>query len=517
MEKLLAEGESQSVVAVVQQLIDRNEELERKLSLRGRAFRTSEKLSPGQLALALEQAASEETRGPGEDAPNTELSVQIQKERERRRTEKTVPPRLPRPVGGAFPPSLERVDNVLEVPEAERACPECGGERRTCGHEVSEVLELCPAKFIVRRDRREKVVCDACDTPHFHRAPLGIKAIEGGHFGPGFLSQMLVDKYRDGLPLNRLRERYQRLGVDIPKSTLSDQVAWGAELLRPLWRALQVTVLDAEVMHLDGTSLAFFEGGSKHSRKGAKKKLGTLWGYVGDTDSALYLFAPSGHASFDDDVTIGPQDFLELREGLTVADAAGVFDKAFEREGIIECGCHMHARRYFRKAFDTGDKRAALPLEAWQVLFNIEEDIRSLEPEQRLLLRQERSAPIFARLLEWAVREQDEERPSSPFGRALGYLINQSGPLGMFLVDGRVPIDNGIVERLHIRAALTRKNFLFAGSMRAARDTAVVYSVLGSCALCGLEPVAYLSEVIPVLARGVIQNDVHKLLPRNFA
>ncbi|MEO1228609.1 MAG: IS66 family transposase, partial [Myxococcota bacterium] len=477
---------------------------------------TSEKLSPGQLALALEQAANEEDPHP--DAPRTdELSEQIQKERERRRREKTVPPEPPRPSKKPFPEDLERIDNVIAVAESERACPECGGERRTCGHDTSEVLEFVPAKVFVRRDLREKVVCDACDRPHFERAAAGVRAVEGGRFGPGFVGQLLVDKFRDGLPLNRLRERFGRLGVDIPNSTLSDQVAWGAELLRPLWRALQIAVLDAEVLHLDATSLAFFEGGSKGSRKGAKKKLGTLWGYVGDTDSALYLFAPSGHASLDDDTAIGPEDFLGLREGLTVADAAGIFDKTFQREGIIECGCHMHARRYFKKAFDAGDKRAALPLQAWQALFKIEEDGRLLDPEQRLALRQERSSPLFMRLLEWAVREKDRERLSSPLGKGLGYLVRQSEPLGMFLVDGRVPMDNGIVERLHIRAALTRKNYLFAGSMRAARDTAVVYSVLGSCALCGLDPVRYLAEVIPVLARGVIQRDVHQLLPRNFA
>lgn len=488
--------------------------------MKGRAFKTSEKLSPKQLALFVEQAANEDVP-PSDDSEEAtakadELSQAIEDERERREKETTEPPKPPRPSRNPFPPELERVDNIIEVPVAERACPECGGERRVCGHDTSEVLELIPAKVIVRRDLREKLACDACDNPHFTRAPMGIRVVQGGAFGPGLVSQLLVDKFRDGLPLHRQRERFRRLGVDLSVSTLSDQVAWGAELLRPIWRALQIAVLDADVAHVDATSLPFFEKVSKGQKKKARK-LGALWGYVGDTDSALYLFAPSGHASFNEDIAIGPEDFLGLRQGYTVADAAGVFDKTFARESIIECGCHMHARRYFVKALDAGDKRAALPLEAWQSLYKIEDEAKALDPEQRLLLRQERSLPLFASLLKWAVEERDREPPTSNLGRALGYLVNQSEPLGRFLVDGRVPIDNGIVERLHIRAALTRKNFLFAGSERAAHDAAVIFSVLGSCALCGVDPLAYFREVIPVLSRGVIQKKVGQLLPRNFA
>lgn len=505
-------------MALVKQLVDRNEELELALATKGRGFKTSEKLSPKQLALFVQQQAANDDPPPSdskEETPKDELSERIEAERARRQAETTTPPPRPRPVKKPFPPELERVDNPIPVPEAERPCPACGGERRVCGHDASEVLELIPAKVIVRRDLREKLVCDACEEPHFVRAPTGVRVVEGGSFGPGFVSQLLVDKYRDGLPLHRIRERLRRLGIEIPVSTLSDQVAWGAELLKPIWRELQVAVLDADILHIDGTSLPFFENATKGG-KGKARKLGALWGYVGDTDCALYLFAPSGHASFDDEIAIGPEDFLGVRTGYTVADAAGLFDKAFAREGIIECGCNMHARRYFVKALDGGDKRAALPLEAWQALYKIEEEARSFDPEQRLLLRQERSAPLFASLLKWAVKEKDGEPPTSRMGRALGYLVRQQGPLAQFLVDGRVPIDNGIVERLHIRTALTRKNFLFAGSERAAHHAAVIYSVLGSCAVCGIDPLAYLQEVIPVLSRGVIQKDVAQLLPRNF-
>ncbi|MBK8014478.1 MAG: IS66 family transposase [Deltaproteobacteria bacterium] len=297
-------------------------------------------------------------------------------------------------------------------------------------------------------------------------------------------------------------------------STLADQVAYGAELLQPLWRAIQIAALKADVLHLDGTSLAFFSGDGKNTKR--RKKLGSLWGYVGDQDVALYLFAPSGHATLSDGHTIGPVDFLRLRSGYTVADAATVFDQAFKREDIIECGCNMHARRYFVKALDGGEARAAIAINAYQALYGIEKEARDLEPRERLRLRRERSAPIFNKLLEWVESIKEDEPPSLRFGRSLNYFSNQQVPLSQFLTDGRVPIDNGIVERLHVRAALTRKNFLFAGSERGAQSAAVMFSLLGSCALRGIEPVEYLGTVMPILARGVIEKDVIDLLPRSF-
>ncbi|MBK8014459.1 MAG: IS66 family transposase [Deltaproteobacteria bacterium] len=447
------------------------------------------------------------------ESPADELGKMVEEERNRRATESTEPPPR-RPRRTPFPPHLPREDNPISVPDAERPCPNCGVERRSAGYDISEVLELVPARVIVRRDRREKLTCDACEAPHFARAPVGDRVVAGGEFGPRLVAQLLVDKYRDGLPLHRQRERYARMGVDLSVSTLADQIGYGAELLQPLWRALQIAALKAEVLHLDGTSLAFFASDGKSAKR--RKKLGTLWGFVGDQDVALYLFAPSGHATFADGHTIGPADFLRLRSGYTVADAATVFDQAFAREDIIECGCHMHARRYFVKALDGGEPRAAIAIDAYQALYGIEKDAKDLEPRERLRLRHERSAPIFAKLLEWVESIKDDEPPSLRFGRALNYFSNQQVPLSQFLSDGRVPIDNGIVERLHVRAALTRKNFLFAGSERGAQSAAILFSILGSCALCGIDPVRYLASVMPILARGVIEKDVIDLLPRSF-
>ena len=467
---LLEKGAKDDVIKLVSDLVARNEELELALAKKARSFKTTEKVSPAQLALLLEKVANDEPaqapeddESKGEPTAAQQLGELVNEERKRRETEQTKPPPK-RPRRKPFPDSLARVDNPLKVPDDERPCPVCGIERRCIGHEVSEVLELVPAKVIVRRDLRETLACDACDSPHFARAPTGDRVVEGGFFGPRLVAQMIVDKYRDGLPLHRQRERLRRMGIDLSISTLADQIMYGAELLQPLWRASQIAALSADILHLDGTSLPFFSNEGKGTKR--RKKLGALWGYVGDSDVALYLFAPSGHAKFEDRHTIGPADFLELRTGYTVADAASVFDQAFARDDIIECGCHMHARRYFVKALDGGDTRAAIAIDAYQALYGIEKDARDLLPHERLAVRHERSAPIFAKLLKWVESMRDDEPPSSRFGRALTYFSNQQIPLSRFLMDGRVPIDNGAVERLHVRAALTRKNFLCVSRRR---------------------------------------------------
>ncbi|MEO1334844.1 MAG: IS66 family transposase [Myxococcota bacterium] len=491
------------------------------LAKKMRTFKTTEKVSDAQLLLFLEKAAEDHPAVPPEppnkDEPprpptlNEELKKLVDEERKRRSTEKTKPPPR-RPRKKPFPDALKRVDNIIPVPHEQRPCPKCGAERRCLGHEVSEVLELEPAKVFVRRDRRETLTCDTCETPQITRAPRGDRVVEGGRFGLRIVAQMLVDKFRDGLPLQRQRERYRRLGVDLSVSTLADQIGWGAELLKPLWRALQREALRADILHLDATGLPFFDQVTKGGKK--RKKIGALWGYVGDDATALYLFAPSGHATFEDRNIIGPADFLGLRTGLTVADAASVFDKAFERDDIIECGCNIHARRYFGRALDNGDARAAIAIAAYKALYKIEDEARDLTPSERLIIRQQRSAPIFMKMVEWAESIKDAEPPASKLGRALTYLTNQQEPLGRFLKDGRIPPDNNVVERLHVRAALTRKNFLWAGSHRGAISASIAFSIIGTCILCDIEPLEYLSTVMPILVRGVIEKDVGRLLPQ---
>ena len=507
---LLADGHSDAVLELVEKLVARNAELERLLGQVRAQGKKNEGVSSQQLLLMLDGLGPEALKGL--DDANKKLREASGIDEKREEEEAPAPkkqPSLRRPL----PANLRRILNPIRVPDAERPCPECGGERTCIGHDDTEVLDLIPAEAVVRVDQREKLACLKCEG-ELVRAPMGDKVVPAGRMGTRAVAELLVDKYLDGLPLNRQKQRWERRGVSLSISTLADQVTWATDLLRPLWRAALTEVLAAIIMHLDGTSLPVLD---KSEAGGIR--IGSLWGYVGDNNgelTALYLYASTGKKTGQREGELGPEDMLARRVGRTVADASSLFDASFKRDDLIECGCNMHARRYFTKALDAGDARASLPLAAYKKIYEIEEEIRQRDSDGKRAERQARSKPVFEELVSWSRKHQPHEPPSSALGRAIGYLLNNEIALKRFLDDGSIPIDNGVVERLHVRTALTRKNYLFAGSDAGAERAAIAYTIIGCCALAEVNPVEYLADMLPRLARGIRLVDAKQLLPARW-
>jgi transposase len=500
---LLAAGRTDEVVALFTKLVSRNRELELLLAKLREGKNRGEGISKAQLDLFLDELRKRS------DEPLAEANRKLEetaKEHEGR-PEQTKPPKQP-PVRRKPSSKLRRVDNPIPVPEAQRPCPACGAKRKCVAHEITEVIDLIPAEVIVRRDIREVLACDPCDA-EMVRAPMGDKVIEAGAYGSTLVGDLVVGKYRDSLPLNRQGQRLERLGLMMPSSSMSDQITWATDLLRPIWRGLQDGVLAATVMHLDGTGLPV------RDREGPKGIVtGTLWGYVGDQDVAAYLYTSTGKKVGQRDGEVGPEEFLLRRRGPVVADAANLFDASFADPARIEVGCNMHARRYFVKALDASDTRAAVPIAAFKTIYDVEASARDLDPDARRAERQRRSKPVYDELVAWCNTYRPTEPPSSLLGKAIQYLLNHRIALTRFLDDGRLPPDNGIVERLHRRPAIGRRNYLFAGSHAAAERAAIAYSVLATCDLLDINPTEYLADVLPRLARGiVIARDLPKLLP----
>lgn len=510
LRELLAEGRTDDVLEVFRQLVTRNAALERRLAQLLARGRKNEGISSAQLRLLLDELvpADDEALREADQKLKTVAAPPETKPAEEAQTEK---PRKQPPHRRPLPANLRRVDNPIAVPEAERPCPQCGGERKSCGHDVTEVLELIPAELVVRRDLREKLACERCEG-ELVRAPLGNKVVAGGRFGPRLVAELVVDKYRDGLPLHRERQRFERLGCSLSVSTLGDQITWATELLLPLWRAAIALVLRAKVMHLDATSLLVLD----HDAAGGKR-LGALWGYVGDRNVAVVIYVSTAKKAGQLPGEIGPEDMLRLRKGYTVADASSLFDASFKSQpDLIECGCNMHARRYFVKALDSGDTRATLPIAAFKTIYDIEDELRGLEAEAVRAARQARTKPVYDELVSWCETHKPHEPPSSPMGAALRYLTNHQVALQRFLEDGAIPPDNGIVERLHVRTALTRKNFLFAGSDAGGQRAAVAYTILACCQLAEVNPVEYLADVLPRLMQPIRIRDVPDVLPARW-
>jgi len=426
LHKLLAEGRNEGVVALVTKLVARNRELELQLAKLQARGKKNEGVSSEQLRALFDAL---QTEGEKElDEANEKLRAASSLDDKRHEDSEQEPltrqpkrqPQLRRPM----PAHLRRVDNPIPVPDEQRPCPQCGAERNCIGHDMTEVIDLIPPEVIVRRDMREKLGCENCDG-ELVRAPLGEKVVDGGRLGSTLVAVLVVDKYDDGLPLHRQKLRFERMGIDLPVSTLADQVTWATDLLRPLWKAAIAEVIAARIMHLDGTGLAVLDRAVAGS-----KRLGTLWGYVGDTRIAAYLYTSTGKKEGQLPGELGPEDILKLRSGYTVADASNLFDQSFNREEIIECGCNMHARRYWTKALDAGDTRAALPLAAYKKLYKIEAEIKDTAEDTKLSERQTRSKPVFDEILAWCKTHQPYEPPSSPTGAALRYVVNHQLALG---------------------------------------------------------------------------------------
>jgi transposase len=534
---LVADGRNDELLSLVTQLVEQNHELttqvalvttradaaasraaelQKQLDRLAARYKKSEAVSKAQLVLFIDAIArgeagdvltdADDPRPDANDRLRDVSGITEQQDDE----PKTKPPRERPPTRQPAPAHLPRVTNALMVPAAERACPVCSQERTCIGHDGTEVIELVPAKVIVRQDKREKLACLSCEG-ELVRAPLGDKLLPGGKLGNALVIDMLVGKYSDGLPLHRQKERYARLGLDLAISTLVDQVTWVTDLLRPLWRAAIAECIGSKVMHLDATGLPVLD---REAPKG--KRLGTLWGYVGD-DVAAYLYASTGKKVGQKPGELGPEDVLSLRTGYTVADASNSFDASFARNrALIECGCNMHARRYFVKALDANDTRAAIPLAAYKKIYEIESEIRECDADTKRSVRQGKSKPVFDELVAWAEAHQRYEAPTSKLGEAIRYLLNHRVALGRFLESGLVPIDNGAVERLHVRAALTRKNFLFAGSDAGGERAAIAYTILGCCRIIGINPTEYLTDVLPRLTGRIRLVDLPNLLPAHW-
>ena len=503
LQELLTERRDDAVIELVAQLVLRNRDLEMLVAKMREGKNRGEHVSAAQLDLFLDKLREQ---AAGELARANQALEQTAKDNGGR-SEPAKPPKQPA-IRRPPPPGLRRVDNPIHVAKEERQCPACGTERTCVGHETTEVLELIPAEVIVRLDKREVLACSKCEA-EMVRAPMGDKVVEGGAYGSRLVSDLVVGKYWDSLPLNRQREQLERLGLSMPSSSMADQITWATDLLRPIWRHLIGAVLGAAVMHVDSTGIPVRDRDHPNGIQ-----TGVLWGYVGDASYALYLYTSTGKKLGQREGELGPEQFLALRKGPVVADAATLFDSSFKSGERVEVACNMHARRYFVKALDAGDTRASVPIAAFRALYDVEDAVRGADAERTREERQRRSKPIYDELLRWAETYQPLETPSSLLGAALRYLTNHRIALTRFLDDGRLPIDNGIVERLHRRPAVGRRNYLFAGSHAGAERAAIAYSVLGTCALLDINPADYLADVLPKLARGVFtRDDIAALTP----
>jgi transposase len=368
------------------------------------------------------------------------------------------------------------------------------------GEEITEQLDYEPGKLFVNRYIREKFAKPNGEGVII--APLPNFIIQRGMAGAGLLAWIIVQKFVDHLPLYRQIEQFKRFGMPVPSSTMSDWVAMSLKELTPLYEALKKKTLRSNYLQADETPIKVLD-----EKKKGETHRGFYWVYR-DPQSGLVLFDYRESRS-----RAGPSEILKDFEGYLQSDGYSAYEH-FNKGKITLIHCMAHARRYFEQALNNDQKRAEHALKEIQELYSIERFARENKFTQveRYDVRQEESMPILNNMHRWLKENIVQVTPQSAIGKAMSYSLSRWDKLMIYATDGRLEIDNNLVENSIRPIAIGRKNYLFAGSHDAAKRAAMIYSLLGTCKLKKVEPFAWLKNVFEVLPDWKA-NRLEELLP----
>lgn len=381
----------------------------------------------------------------------------------------------------------------------------CGCALTRIGEDISEKLDYEPGAFSVERHIRSKWACKQCET--VVQAPVAPHIIDKGIPTTNLLAQVLISKYADHLPLYRQEQIYARAGVELPRSTLADWVGRCGVELTPLVDRLRTCLLGHAVLHADETPVPMLSPGKKKTHRAY------IWAYATPSSAPIqavvYDFQPtrSGKAC---------RDFLEDWQGQLVCDDYQGYKAGFA-QGVTEVGCWAHARRKFFELAERGNSPIAdQALAIIGQLYDVEREIKDKPPDERQRMREAHSRPIIKHLREWLIHQRSGLTEGTRTARAIDYSLKRWEALTRYLDNDAVPIDNNWIENQVRPWALGRKNWLFAGSLRSGQRAANVMSLIQSAKINGLDPQAYLRDVLERLPT-LMYSEIDSLLPHNWS
>ena len=456
---------------------------------RARFGRRSERIDADQLALGLEDVETDKAYAEAIQEPAA-------KPKDRKPRRKPLPNHLPR--------------EEIRIDVGTQACTCCGGALHAIGESVSEMLDWVPAQLRVIRICRPKYGCRTCGT--VCQAPAPERPIAGGLATPALLAQVLVSKYCDHTPLYRQSQIFARLGVDLDRSTLAGWVGGACWWLDALYERLCTNVFASDHLFADDTPVPVLDPGR------GRTKTGRLWVYARDqrpwggptAPAAIFVFAPDRKSE-------RPAAHLEQFAGVLHVDGYAGFERLQARGNVVLAACWAHTRRYFYEFFEAnGSPVAAEALRRIGELYAIEARIRGQSPALRMAERRTFSKPLVEKLKVWLEQQLSRAPRRGKLADAIRYALSRWDGLTRFLHDGRIELDTNPVERAIRPVALGRKNHLFAGSDEGGARWATLCSLIETCKMNGVEPYAYLRDVLERMVDGHPINRIDELLPWNW-
>lgn len=374
------------------------------------------------------------------------------------------------------------------------------------GEEITETLEYTPASLVKRRTIRPKYAKPK--GTGIVIAELPSRPIEKSIAEASLLAHILVSKYVDHLPLYRQIQMFKRdFGWQAAQSTFCDWVNACCKLLEPLYNTLKQKIISSDYIQADESPIKVLDKDKPRSTH-----QGYQWVYHSPLHKLVLFNYRKGRGQ------AGPKEILEDYRGYLQCDGYKVYDKFGLEEDITLVGCLVHARRKFFDAQDNDPQRAKYALEMFTEIYTKEKQIKLKAANDLTLkqqLREKQIDPIIQNIKHWIEQESLKVLPKSAIGKAMTYYLNQYHKLKAITIDPRLELDNNLIENTIRPLALGRKNYLFAGSHKAAQNTAVLYSFFGSCKINEVNPRQWLQYVLENIAEWNIQN-LEQLLPHNF-
>lgn len=383
---------------------------------------------------------------------------------------------------------LPLIEQTYELTGDLCRCPTCQAERVKIGTEVSYTIEHIPASFVRIKHIQHKYACRTCEqngvNPNITlAAKTGGSPIDKGLPGPGLLAYVVTAKFADYLPLHRLQNIFAREGFELDRSTLCLWLADVARLVRPLYNRMVQRVLQSHVLATDDTVMPLLQPG--------KAKQARMWIYQGDESHPYNVFHFTVSRARD-----GPTKFLKDFHGTLLADAYGGYDGIVVNQELPRAGCWAHARRKFVEAEAAGPEIARTILRLIKGLFDLEARLKDLAPDERLRRRQAEALPQLESLQALLLEQKAKLLPKHPLAQAIGYTLNQWAELALFTTDPDVPLHNNLAEQQMKRIALLRKNALFVATPRGGETAAILSSLTSTCRRHGINPQAYLTQLL---------------------